>query len=180
VFTGFYGVGILLLKYVQNRPGEYRTRPAWTSSCSARSPASPRRRGVHGRRRGRRAGGGGRVLAGAVGVGVRRGVRPQPRAARPAIEAMVTALVTVAIVISIQAVGVVLVAAMLVTPAATAYLLTDRLHRMVGMSAGFGAAAGVLGAFVSLLGADLPTGRSWCWRPGCCSAWRSCCRRGTG
>lgn len=55
---------------------------------------------------------------------------------------MMTGLVTVAIVISIQAVGVVLVAAMLVTPAATAYLLTDRLHRMVLLAAMFGAAAG--------------------------------------
>src|SRR5215213_9987919 len=71
---------------------------------------------------------------------------------------LVTALMTVAIVISIQAVGVVLVAAMLVTPAATAYLLTDRLHRMVVLAAIFGAAAGVMGAFLSLLGKDLPTG----------------------
>jgi manganese/zinc/iron transport system permease protein len=71
---------------------------------------------------------------------------------------LLTALVTVAIVISIQAVGVVLVAAMLVTPAATAYLLTDRLHRMAILSAVFGAAAGVLGAFFSLFGDDLPTG----------------------
>ena len=75
-----------------------------------------------------------------------------------AIGNLVTVLVTVAIVISIQAVGVVLVAAMLVTPAATAYLLTDRLHRMVVLSAGFGATAGVLGAFFSLFGDDLPTG----------------------
>ena len=74
------------------------------------------------------------------------------------IDYLVTTLMTVAIVISIQAVGVVLVAAMLVTPAATAYLLTDRLHRMVLMSGGFGATAGVMGAFLSLLGKDLPTG----------------------
>jgi manganese/zinc/iron transport system permease protein len=71
---------------------------------------------------------------------------------------LLTGLVTVAIVISIQAVGVVLVSAMLVTPAATAYMLTDRLHRMAVLSAIFGAAAGVLGAFFSLFGEDLPTG----------------------
>ena len=75
-----------------------------------------------------------------------------------AMDYLVTALMTVAIVISIQAVGVVLVAAMLVTPAATAYLLTDRLHRMVVLAAVFGAAAGVMGAFLSLMGKDLPTG----------------------
>jgi manganese/zinc/iron transport system permease protein len=67
-------------------------------------------------------------------------------------------LLTVAIVISIQAVGVVLVAAMLITPAATAYLLTDRLPRMAMLSMFFGAGAGVLGAMLSLLGDNLPTG----------------------
>ena len=75
-----------------------------------------------------------------------------------AIHYLLTGLVTVAIVISIQAVGVVLVSAMLITPAATAYLLTDRLHRMAILAAVFGAAAGVLGAFFSLFGEDLPTG----------------------
>src|SRR3712207_4769399 len=51
---------------------------------------------------------------------------------------------------------------MLVTPAATAYLLTDRLHRMAVLSALFGAAAGVLGVLVSVAlsapGRDMPTG----------------------
>jgi manganese/zinc/iron transport system permease protein len=75
-----------------------------------------------------------------------------------AVQYLLTGLITVAIVISIQAVGVVLVAAMLVTPAATAYLLTDRLHRMAILSAVFGAVAGVAGAFVSMMGDDLPTG----------------------
>jgi manganese/zinc/iron transport system permease protein len=75
-----------------------------------------------------------------------------------AIHYLLTGLLTVAIVISIQAVGVVLVAAMLITPAATAYLLTDRLERMAILSAIFGATAGVLGAFCSLLGDKLPTG----------------------
>lgn len=71
---------------------------------------------------------------------------------------LLVTLLTVAIVISIQAVGVVLVAAMLVTPAAAAYLLTDRLHFMVILAAIFGAISGLLGAFFSLLGDDLPTG----------------------
>lgn len=67
-------------------------------------------------------------------------------------------LITVAIVISIQAVGVVLVSAMLITPAATAYLLTDRLHRMVVLGAVFGAGAGLVGAFFSFLDNDAPSG----------------------
>lgn len=78
------------------------------------------------------------------------------------VEILLTTLLTVAIVIGIQAVGVVLVAALLVTPAATAYLLTDRLHRMVLLAGLFGAIAGVAGIVLSLLlaapGRDMPTG----------------------
>jgi manganese/zinc/iron transport system permease protein len=77
-------------------------------------------------------------------------------------EILLTSLLTVAIVIGIQAVGVVLVSAMLVTPAATAYLLTDRLHRMVVLSGLFGAMAGVIGIILSIAlarpGKDMPTG----------------------
>jgi manganese/zinc/iron transport system permease protein len=47
---------------------------------------------------------------------------------------------------------------MLVTPAATAYLLTDRLHRMVVLGALFGAGAGLVGAFFSFLDNDAPSG----------------------
>lgn len=71
---------------------------------------------------------------------------------------LVLALLAFAVVIALQAVGVVLVSAMLITPAATAYLLTDRLHRMLLYAALFGMAAGVLGAFISFLGHNLPTG----------------------
>jgi len=67
-------------------------------------------------------------------------------------------LLAAAVVIALQAVGVVLVSAMLITPAAAAYLLTDRLHRMLGLAAGFGVLAGVLGAFLSFVGPSLPTG----------------------
>ena len=61
-------------------------------------------------------------------------------------------------VIALQAVGVVLVSAMLITPAAAAYLLTDRLHRMLLLAATFGVLAGVTGAFFSFVGRGLPTG----------------------
>lgn len=60
-------------------------------------------------------------------------------------------LVALTIVASIQSVGVVLVAAMLITPASTAYLLTDRLPVMLALSAGIGAASGLLGALMSYL-----------------------------
>ena len=67
-------------------------------------------------------------------------------------------LVAFAVVIALQAVGVVLVSAMLITPAAAAYLLTDRMHRMLFYAVGFGVASGVLGAFVSFLRPNIPTG----------------------
>jgi manganese/zinc/iron transport system permease protein len=67
-------------------------------------------------------------------------------------------LLAFAVVVSLQAVGVVLVSAMLITPAAAAYLLTDRMHHMVVLAALFGMFAGVLGAFLSFLGNNLPTG----------------------
>lgn len=67
-------------------------------------------------------------------------------------------LLAFAVVIALQAVGVVLVSAMLITPAATAYLLTDRLHWMLLLAALFGMVAGALGAFCSFLGNNLPTG----------------------
>jgi Mn-dependent DtxR family transcriptional regulator len=67
-------------------------------------------------------------------------------------------LLAFAVVIALQAVGVVLVSAMLITPAAAAYLLTDRMHRMVFLAALFGLLAGSFGAFFSFLGNNLPTG----------------------
>jgi ABC-type Mn2+/Zn2+ transport system permease subunit/Mn-dependent DtxR family transcriptional regulator len=67
-------------------------------------------------------------------------------------------LLAFAVVIALQAVGVVLVSAMLITPAAAAYLLTDRMNHMLWLAAIFGMIAGAVGAFVSFLGPGLPTG----------------------
>ncbi|MDQ8186400.1 metal ABC transporter permease [Pelagicoccus sp. SDUM812002] len=67
-------------------------------------------------------------------------------------------LLAFTVVVSLQAVGAVLVSAMLVIPAASAYLLTDRMHRMLIIASGFGIFSGVLGAFFSFLGNSLPTG----------------------
>ena len=61
-------------------------------------------------------------------------------------------MLSLAIVVSIQTVGNVLVLAMLVTPAATARLLTDRLSTMVVIAALVGAVSGVAGLSVSYYG----------------------------
>lgn len=58
-------------------------------------------------------------------------------------------LLSLAIVVSLQTVGTVLVLAMLVTPAATARLLTDRLPVMAGLAAAIGAGSGVAGLYLS-------------------------------
>jgi manganese transport system permease protein len=53
------------------------------------------------------------------------------------------------VVVSLQTVGVSLAAAMLVTPAATAYLLTRRLWPMMLVSAAIGAVSSIVGLYVS-------------------------------
>jgi manganese/zinc/iron transport system permease protein len=67
-------------------------------------------------------------------------------------------LLTAVVVVSMQAVGVILVSAMLITPAAAAYLLTERFNRMMLAAAVMGAAAGVAGTLISFAKAGLPTG----------------------
>lgn len=75
-----------------------------------------------------------------------------------AIQLVLMTLLALAIVVALQAVGVVLVSAMLVTPAATAYLLTDRVSRMLVLSAVIGVAAGLGGLFLSFVLNRMPTG----------------------
>lgn len=58
-------------------------------------------------------------------------------------------LISLTIVISMQTVGVGLVAAMLITPAATAYLLARRLPAMMAISAACGALSSVAGLYLS-------------------------------
>ncbi len=67
-------------------------------------------------------------------------------------------LLAFSVVVGLQAVGIVLISAMLITPAATAYLLTDRMHLMLIYASLFGMTAGLLGSFFSYLGNSLPTG----------------------
>ena len=58
-------------------------------------------------------------------------------------------LIALTIVISLQAVGVALMVAMLVTPAATAYLLSRRLPTIMALAGAIGAASGALGLLAS-------------------------------
>jgi manganese/iron transport system permease protein len=58
-------------------------------------------------------------------------------------------LIAVTVAISLQTVGVALMVAMLVTPAATAYLLTHRLSTMMMLAAVFASFSGVIGLYLS-------------------------------
>lgn len=66
-------------------------------------------------------------------------------------------LLTLVTVASLQTVGVILVVSMLITPASTAYLLTDRLSIMIVLASIFGAIAAVAGIYFSYVH-DLPSG----------------------
>ena len=65
------------------------------------------------------------------------------------LEYLFLALVALTIVISLQAVGIILVVAMLVTPAATAQLLTVRFGSLMGLAIAVGVASSVAGLYLS-------------------------------
>lgn len=62
---------------------------------------------------------------------------------------IIMTLLTLVTVASLKTVGVVLVVAMLITPASTAYLLTNRLSKMIGLAAFFGAVSSIIGIYLS-------------------------------
>ncbi len=65
------------------------------------------------------------------------------------LEYLLLVLISVTIVVSLQTVGVALMVAMLITPAATAYLLTRRLPVMMGIAALIGSLSGLVGLYLS-------------------------------
>jgi manganese/zinc/iron transport system permease protein len=74
------------------------------------------------------------------------------------LELILNSLIVLAVVIGIQAVGVVLMAAILITPAAAARFWTDRIVVMVFLASAFGAFSGLAGAYISYVAPAMPTG----------------------
>lgn len=74
------------------------------------------------------------------------------------IDILIVTLLVVAIVIGLQTVGVILISALIVAPAATARQWTNNLGVMVFLSAIFGLLAGFCGAIASAIGEGLSTG----------------------
>lgn len=73
------------------------------------------------------------------------------------VELGTTALLVVAIVIGLRAVGAILMVAMLIVPTVAARQLTDRLGPLLALAGAIGAAVGVTGALLSSR-AEIPTG----------------------
>lgn len=92
------------------------------------------------------------------------------------LDLMLYVMVTLAVVISVQTIGNILVLALLITPAATARLLTDRLGVMMLLAPVLGGTAALVGLYLSWSW-DLPTGgtivlvltaaflAAWCFAP---------------
>jgi manganese/iron transport system permease protein len=74
-----------------------------------------------------------------------------------ALDLVLYVLVTLAVVLSVQTIGNVLVLALLVTPAATARLLTDRLGVMMVVAPALGSLSALVGLYLSW-SVDLPVG----------------------
>jgi manganese transport system permease protein len=88
-----------------------------------------------------------RVHAHAIGLGTRR------------LSALLLGLLALTVVVGLQAVGIILVVAMLITPGATAFLLTSSFDRMLLIAGSVTAAASVAGIYASYY-LDVATGAS--------------------
>lgn len=73
-------------------------------------------------------------------------------------EGLYTALLVLTIVVGIQAVGVILMAALIIIPAVSARYWTHSFKIMLWLSAFFGGGAGAIGTAISALGSGWPTG----------------------
>lgn len=69
-----------------------------------------------------------------------------------------TLVLVTTIVIGIQAVGVILIAALLIIPSVSARYWTNSFRLMIFLSALFGGVSGLLGTFISAIGKGWPTG----------------------
>ena len=74
------------------------------------------------------------------------------------LKSFIATLTVVTVAIGVQAVGVVLMAALLITPAAGARFLTNSIRIMLAYAGTFGFFSGIFGAFISYSGTGMPTG----------------------
>jgi manganese/zinc/iron transport system permease protein len=77
-----------------------------------------------------------------------------------ALDMLMMALITTVAVVGMQAVGLILIVALLIIPAAAARFWTDRLSALVAIAAAIGAGSGLLGAAMSAQMSEWPAGAS--------------------
>lgn len=75
-----------------------------------------------------------------------------------AIRLIFNVLMILAVVIGIQAIGVVLMAALLIAPGAAARFWTDKLGKLLLIAGAFSAVSGIMGTYVSFVIPQMPTG----------------------
>ncbi|MEX2027519.1 MAG: iron chelate uptake ABC transporter family permease subunit, partial [Pirellulaceae bacterium] len=75
-----------------------------------------------------------------------------------ALDLLLMSLIALAVVIGLPAVGAVMMAALLIIPAAAARFWTDRLSKLLWLSAAFGLATGLIGTMLSATFDNLPAG----------------------
>jgi manganese/zinc/iron transport system permease protein len=157
VLSVFFGIGIVMLSYIQNSP---TAAQAGLQSFLFGNAAGVSREQLY--------------VLGAVSAVLIAGVgvffRPlavstfDPTFARSIgvptklVHYGLLAALSVAVVVSIQAVGVVLVSAMLIIPPSAALFLTKRLPGVLALAGVIGAVSGALGAFSSYLWEGVATG----------------------
>ncbi|QDG54495.1 metal ABC transporter permease [Persicimonas caeni] len=157
ILSVFFGIGIVMLSYIQNSP---TAAQSGLQSFLFGNAAGVSREQLY-------------VLGGisaALIAGVAVFFRPlavatfDPVFARSigvptrAVHYGLLGALSLAVVVSIQAVGVVLVSAMLIIPPSAALFLTKRLPRALVFAGFIGVASGALGAFVSYLWEGVATG----------------------
>lgn len=157
VLSTFFAVGTVLLTYIQNRqlPGQAGLDSFLFGQAAAILPSDLW------------------VMAAVTAVGLGlvalfwkefKLVTFDPGFARslgwrvPVLEALLTSMIALAVVVGLQMVGVVLMVAMIIAPAAAARQWARRLETMVALAAVFGAISGTAGTLVSLLRPGLATG----------------------
>lgn len=74
------------------------------------------------------------------------------------LDLLLMGLIVLTIMTGLQAVGVILIAAMLITPAAAARFWSERLSRMIFTAMGFGMISGIIGTYASASAPGIPTG----------------------
>lgn len=74
------------------------------------------------------------------------------------IQSLISGLIIVSTAIGIQTVGIILMSALIITPASSAFFWTNNFKRSIILSGTFAALSSVLGVFISYLSPNMPTG----------------------